>query len=489
VSLRSDLAAHVPYSSPRPWVPVRLDTNESPYPPPNGLRAALTELARDHSWHCYGDLDAVQLRARLAERHGHAAEGVWVAAGIWEILQQVLLAFAGSGRTVHIPEPTWGGYRHLAAITGTTTVPHGTAADVLVLCSPNNPTGEVIPPPVVAHLCQAHPTSLAVVDEAYAEFSSAPNAVGLLRQHPNLVVARSFSKALGLADLRLGYLLAHPAVVAGLERVRLPYHPSGFAQAAGLLALDHLAELQATIARVVAERERVVGALLGLRGRGVEPWPSQANFVCFAVPGTAAGVRGALLDRGVAVRDVSDQPGLAGHLRVTVGTPADNDAFDGQVEVALVSAPALGRRWWAVRGQGAWTTGPLDPTPRPLAVSRVQALSGAHLAYGDLRVDPWFLGLAGVCWRTRGIGDFLMWCLLADGAVDVVVGQPGDRVWDLAAPILLVQEAGGQVTDLTGRPWVEGQLAVASNGLLHPVVVDAIRADLAPHAPARDRGG
>jgi len=200
-------------------------------------------------------------------------------------------------------------------------------------------------------------------------------------------------------------------------------------------------------------------------------------------------VRGALLDRGVAVRDVSDQPGLAGHLRVTVGTPADNDAFDGQVEVALVSAPALGRRWWAVRGQGAWTTGPLDPTPRPLAVSRVQALSGAHLAYGDLRVDPWFLGLAGVCWRTRGIGDFLMWYLLADGAVDVVVGQPGDRVWDLAAPILLVQEAGGQVTDLTGRPWVEGQLAVASNGLLHPVVVDAIRADLAPHAPARDRGG
>jgi len=164
---------------------------------------------------------------------------------------------------------------------------------------------------------------------------------------------------------------------------------------------------------------------------------------------------------------------------------------DGRVDVALISAPAMGRRWWAVRGQGAWTTGPLDPAPRPLAVSRVETLSDAHLAYGDLRVDPWFTGLAGVCWRTRGIGDFLMWCLLADGAVDVVVGQHTDRVWDLAAPILILQEAGGRVTDPAGRSWAEGQLAVASNGLLHPVVLGAIAAgtDCAGCAPARDRGG
>jgi len=138
---------------------------------------------------------------------------------------------------------------------------------------------------------------------------------------------------------------------------------------------------------------------------------------------------------------------------------------DGEVEVALVSAP--------------------------VAVSRVGALTGAHLAYGDLRADRWFLGLAGACWRTRGIGDFLMWCLLADGAVDVVVGQHTDRVWDLAAPILILQEAGGRVTDPAGRSWAEGQLAVASNGLLHPVVLGAIAAgtDCAGCAPARDRGG
>ncbi len=111
--------------------------------------------------------------------------------------------------------------------------------------------------------------------------------------------------------------------------------------------------------------------------------------------------------------------------------------IDGRVEVAMISAPAMGRRWWATRGQGAWTTGPLDPSPRPLAVSRVDDLADAHLAYGDLRLDPWFADLATRCWRARGIGDFLMFCLLAEGAVDVAIGQNDGRAWELAAPVLL----------------------------------------------------
>jgi len=305
---------------------VRLDTNESPWPPPGGLRAALVELAAGHDWHRYGDLDAVRLRARLGEVHRQPAEGVWVLAGTFEILQQVLLAFAGPGRSLRVWEPTWAGYRHLAALTGTQmTSDH--VADVQAVCSPNNPTGEPTPPRAVARRCQANPGSLIVVDEAYGEYAATPSAAELLEMHPNLVVVGTFSKALGLADLRLGYLLAHPEVVGELSKVRLPYHPSGFAQAAGLLALDHLEALQATIARVVSERERVYQALVVLAELGVKPRPSQANFVCFAVPGSAAGARQGLLDRGVAVRDVSDQPSLAGHLRVTVGTPADNDAF------------------------------------------------------------------------------------------------------------------------------------------------------------------
>jgi len=162
---------------------------------------------------------------------------------------------------------------------------------------------------------------------------------------------------------------------------------------------------------------------------------------------------------------------------------------DGQVEVAMVSAPAMGRRWWALRGGGAWTTGPLDPTPRPLQVSGVAELADAYLAYGDLPIDPWLVELAERCWRARGIGDFLMFCLLAEGVVDVAVGHDGDRTYELAAPTLLVTEADGMLTDQAGRPWAEGQIAVASNRLLHAAVLAATPGSGGRDPPpSRDRG-
>jgi len=197
---RRDLEGHVPYRSPRPLLPVRLDTNESPYPPCGALRADLAALAGAHHWHRYGDLDA--LRERLAGLHDRPVARVWVAAGVFELLVQLLRAFGGVGRTVWVPEPCWGGYRHVAAATGTKVV-DGTAADVLVICSPSNPTGHTALTQTIARTCAANPTSLVVVDEAYAEFSSQPTAAGLLDRSPNLVVVRTFSKALALADLRL----------------------------------------------------------------------------------------------------------------------------------------------------------------------------------------------------------------------------------------------------------------------------------------------
>ena len=163
---------------------------------------------------------------------------------------------------------------------------------------------------------------------------------------------------------------------------------------------------------------------------------------------------------------------------------------DRRTEVAMISAPAMGRRWWALRGGGAWTTGPLDPTPRPLQVSGVAELADAYLIYGDLRADPWLLALAERCWRTRGIGDFLMWCLLAEGVVDVAVGHDSDRNCELAAPMLLVTEAGGMLTDPAGQPWTEGQLAIGSNLLLHPAVLAAIPGTGGRDPPPRrDRSG
>jgi histidinol-phosphatase len=163
---------------------------------------------------------------------------------------------------------------------------------------------------------------------------------------------------------------------------------------------------------------------------------------------------------------------------------------DCNVEVAMVSAPAMCRHWWAVRGHGAYTTGLVGPSPRRLAVSHIQDLVDAYLAYGDLRAAPWFLDLAARCWRTRGVGDFLMFCLLAEGAVDVAVGDDGDRAWKLAALALLVTEAGGMLTDPAGRPWAEGQIAVASNRLLHSAVLAAIPVPAGRNPPPRrHRGG
>ncbi len=163
--------------------------------------------------------------------------------------------------------------------------------------------------------------------------------------------------------------------------------------------------------------------------------------------------------------------------------------IDGQIDVAMISAPAMGRRWWATRGGGAYTTHPLHAIPQPLLVSQADDLEDAHLAYGDLRRDPWFLDLASRCWRTRGIGDFLMFCLVAEGAMDIAVGQDGDQLWDLAAPKLLVEEAGGRFTDLAGRPRADGGVGLASNGLLHQAVLDAIPPSAVLPAPVGDRGG
>ncbi len=296
---RAALATHVPYSSPRPLVAVRLDTNESPYPPPGALRAGLARLAGTHDWHRYGDLDATALRERLAGLHGRTAEGVWVAGGSFELLAQLLAAFAGPGRTLGVAEPAWGGYRQVAAATATTVVGgrDGGGADVVVVCSPHNPGGHTIPAGTVARLCADHPGSLVVVDEAYGEFSAQPSAAGLLDRFANLVVARTFSKALALADLRLGYLLA----------------------------LGYLDEVAATVALVRQERQRLHDALGGLAGVRVRP--SEANFLCFATPLPSQVVRRGLLARGVAVRDVAGLAHLPGRLRVTVGAPADNQVF------------------------------------------------------------------------------------------------------------------------------------------------------------------
>jgi histidinol-phosphate aminotransferase len=328
--VRDDLRGAAPYGAPQLDVPVRLNTNENPYPPPPEVVADLAEaLAQTaSSLNRYPDREASALRADLARYAGHVAEGTWAANGSNEVIQQLLQAFGGPGRTALGFEPSYSMHRLIALGTGTTWASEDRAADftirdaaaaverhhpdVVFLCSPNNPTATALPHQVIEEVYDAT-AGMVVVDEAYAEFSHAPSAVALLPGRERLVVTRTMSKAFALAGARVGYLLADPAVVDALRLVRLPYHLSALTQTAARVALRHAPALLANVELLKAERDRLVAAL-------PLTVPSDANFVLF---GAAAGTWQALLDRGVLVRDV----GLPGWLRVTAGTPSENDAF------------------------------------------------------------------------------------------------------------------------------------------------------------------
>jgi histidinol-phosphate aminotransferase len=344
--LRPELRGRTPYGAPQLAVAHRLNTNENPYPLPEGLLAdlgtALAEASRDLNR--YPDRDATALRTGLAaylSRSGVVvrAEQVWAANGSNEVLQQLLQAFGGAGRTALGFTPSYSMHPIIAAGTGTgwvdghrredfTLDPAAAVAqlravrpDVVFVTSPNNPTGTAVDLGTVAELYAAT-DGLLVVDEAYAEFArpGTPSALTLLAGRPRLVVSRTMSKAFGMAGLRLGYLAADPAVVDALQLVRLPYHLSSLTQAAARAALAHTEELLATVDAVKAQRDRIVAALPGL---GLTSVPSDANFVLFGRFPDARAAWQALLDRDVLVRDV----GLPGWLRVTAGTPEETDAF------------------------------------------------------------------------------------------------------------------------------------------------------------------
>ena len=333
VRVRDDLAGMTPYGAPQLDVPVRLNTNETPYAVPAEVLDDLAETVRGLQLHRYPDREVTELREALALHAGHGVEGTWAANGSNEVLQQLLLAFAGPGRTALVVEPTYAMHSLLARVTGTGLVTRvqprdqlldpAAAADLTFWCSPNNPTGEATGPDVLAAVCAAAP-GLVVVDEAYGEFGTS-HAAALLSRHPNLVVTRTFSKAFRMAGLRLGYLLADPAVVDGIRLVRLPYHLSTLTQAVGLRALHHTGVLMSHVVTTERERERVAAELARLPG--VRVLPSDANFLCFETPVEPRRLWRGLLDRGVLVRDVSGYPTLERHLRVTIGTPDEDDAF------------------------------------------------------------------------------------------------------------------------------------------------------------------
>ncbi|MEU5210685.1 histidinol-phosphate transaminase [Streptomyces sp. NPDC020742] len=354
--IRDELRGKSPYGAPQLTVPVRLNTNENPYPLPEPLVRRIGERVTEAARHLnrYPDRDAVELRTELARYltrtggHPVAKEQVWAANGSNEVIQQLLQTFGGPGRTALGFEPSYSMHALISRGTGTGWISGprrddftidldaATAAiaeqrpDVVFVCSPNNPTGTAVEAETVLALYDAAQAAradgagaLVVLDEAYGEFSHRPSLLPLIEGRPNLVVSRTMSKAFGAAGLRLGYLAADPAVVDAVQLVRLPYHLSSVTQATALAALEHTDTLLKYVEQLKAERDRLVTEL---RTIGCQVTDSDANFVQFGRfdgEGGAHAAWQALLDQGVLVRD----NGVPGWLRVTAGTPAENDAF------------------------------------------------------------------------------------------------------------------------------------------------------------------
>ena len=277
IPVRDDLRALEGYHSPQVDVKVRLNTNESPLPPPAAWRDALAAEMSRVEWHRYPDRQAVELREAIAALHGVAPEMVFAANGSNEVLQTILLTYAGPGRTVATFEPTYQMHAQIARVVGSQVVEGERDADftlaademrrvidsaaphVVFLTSPNNPTGLVEPAELVVELLSIAP-GLVVVDEAYAQFADW-SALDLLDESRPLVVTRTFSKTWSMAGVRLGYVIGPAWFVRALEAVVLPYHLDAAKQIAGRLALRFVDEMDARVRLIVAERERVSAAM------------------------------------------------------------------------------------------------------------------------------------------------------------------------------------------------------------------------------------
>jgi histidinol-phosphate aminotransferase len=364
--VRADLAGEQPYGAPQLDVDVRLNVNENPFPPPQtvidavsiGVRRSMADANR------YPDRDFLALRgdlaAYLSQESGVAiaAEQVWAANGSNEVMAHVMSAFGGPGRSALTFPPTYSMYPEYAreSFTELIEVPRRgdftidvdlavtaiaeVGPNVVLLASPNNPTGTGVGLDDVRRIVTAGASvdAVVVVDEAYAEFRhrGVPSALELLDGHSNLIVTRTMSKAFAMAGVRVGYAAAHPRVVEALQVVRLPYHLSAITQAVARAAIANARELQAGVDILRGERDRLIE---DLAARGLQVAPSEANFCLFGVFADRHAVWRGLVDRGVLIRETGPQ----GWLRVSVGSPEENARFMSALDEVLAD-PVMGAK-------------------------------------------------------------------------------------------------------------------------------------------------
>jgi histidinol-phosphate aminotransferase len=337
---RPDLGTLEGYHSPQLNVSVRLNTNESPFAPPASWQEQLADEVASMDFHRYPDREAMELRTAIGELHRVGPEQVFAANGSNEVLQTLCLAYGGFGRTAVTFEPTYAMHSQISRTTGTNVVigerdaDFGLSvdivasvlgschADITFLCSPNNPTGDVVSEDVLRYVI-ANAPGLIIVDEAYGQFAPR-SALSWVHEDSNVVVIRTFSKTWAMAGHRLGYCVGPSWLIDQLQLVALPYHLDIVKQAAGRLALRYESEMRVRVEQLVAERNRVMALL---RTLPIAVFESKANFILFRPEADANVVWQQLVDRGVLVRNCGSWPRLRGCLRMTVGSVEENDSF------------------------------------------------------------------------------------------------------------------------------------------------------------------
>lgn len=336
--VRPEVRQLVPYEA--KYIPelIKLDANENPFPWPAGMREAL--FAQKIAFNRYPDGMAQALKKAVSAYANTSSEGILVGNGSDELIQLILLTFGGSGRSVIIHPPTFGMYQISARLTNTTIgeVPllngldldtekmlkaaQSPEANVVIICNPNNPTGSLFPKEEILKIVRES-GKIVVVDEAYAEFSG-ETLIPEIINYPNLVIMRTFSKAFGMAALRLGYLLGQPETISLINRVRAPFNVNTFTQQAGILALDYVRDYTAQIQQIKAETQKLYEGLA--QTPGVTVYPTRANFILFK-PSDPDGWAEALFKKGFLVRNMGNLPVMGKSLRISAGLPEENQGF------------------------------------------------------------------------------------------------------------------------------------------------------------------
>ncbi len=328
-----------PYTLKHFSAPVKINQNENPFDMPEAVKGAVHQVMVKKAWSRYPEFFPTSLLSQLADFSHWKSEGVLVGNGSNELIEALMLVVVEKGKRVVLPQPTFTLYAMFTQILGgecrevplTPDLEFDVAglrreageAGLTIIGSPNNPTGGVLAPSDLREILR-NAGGLVVIDEAYHEFSR-QTVVPLLNDFENLIVLRTFSKAMSMAGLRVGYLLGHPRLVEQIAKAKLPYNLNVFSMAAASAALDRFDLLQPQIDRVIGERDRLWEGLR--RISGVQPFPSQANFIVFRLAADPRRVFEALCEEGILVRDVSRYPMLRQFLRVSVGLPEENDRF------------------------------------------------------------------------------------------------------------------------------------------------------------------